>query len=120
MSEFLDLFQTLTRQRKTEELSREFINIQTVPAKLPAFYSLCKILNRKKDEEELQAIITGSLTKGIPLFTVSRFWTKYNDRFGKTLTYGKKTISLSEIDSAIAEITQILYRIYIKIQESIK
>lgn len=119
MSEFLDLFQSLTRDKKTDELSQQFISIQTVPSRLPAFYSLCKVLKREKDAKELQEIIDGSLTKGIPIFTVSRFWTKYANAFGKTLTYGKVKITLGEIDRAMAQVTSILYRIYIEIQEKI-
>lgn len=115
---FIDSFSELSKMSAIKENAKEFIKHASVVERVLAFRELSKIAGDKfsKDVIEFDNILSGSLTKGIPLLTVGRFYTKYIGRFGKTLTFSDDgdyvKISMSEIDTAFTVLSGKVYNVF--------
>jgi len=121
MTTILDSFNQLSKMSMTKENAKEFIKFNSVVERALAFRELCNIAGDRfiADVKDFDAILTGSLTKGIPLLTIGRFYTKYLGNFGKTLTFTRGDeyvkISMSEIDTAFTKISGKVYHTFCRI-----
>lgn len=121
MTDVLESFTELSKMSMIKENAKEFIKHTSVVERVLSFKELCKIAGSKfnKDVKDFEDILNGSLTKGIPLLTVGRFYAKYIGNFGKTLTFSRGgnfvKISMSEIDTAFSEISGRVYNIFCRI-----
>lgn len=118
MGDILDSFSQLSKMAMIKENAKSFVVHTSVVERVLAFKELCVIAGSKFDKDVIKfdEILKGSLTKGIPLLTVGRFYTKYLGNFGKTLTFTKNgkqvKISMTDIDSAFTKISGLVYNTY--------
>jgi len=118
MADLIDSFKNLNKEASISENAKEFLAYPSLIDRTIAFRELCVLGGVKftKDVQELDLILNGSLTRGIPLMAIGRFYTKYVGSFGKKFTYRKQEklikIGMSDIDIAFTVISGKLYNIY--------
>ena len=121
MTSVIESFSHLSKLSMIKENAKIFILHPAVVERVLSFRELCQIAGKKFNEDvvKFDAMVNGSLTKGIPLLTVGRFYTKYIGNFGKTLTYSYNDeyvkISMSEIDEAFAKISGFVYNVFCRL-----
>lgn len=109
------MYAKIAQSKKAEDLAKLFLEKKDLVDRVASLKALCSLIGMKKQEKSLGEILKGKYTKGIPLLTVWRYWSKHIETFGKTFKYGSIKISLGAIDVGFTKIIEELYSVFAQI-----